>query len=78
MKVLSTSLVAAAMLAAAASSPALANGAQSTVQLGSGSCPLNAIRCVRPGRPIHPRCYVVSVPDGNGGVRKQRVCKRFE
>jgi hypothetical protein len=75
MKSLATSLVAAVLLAAASSSPALAGGAQSTVELGSGStCLPNAIRCNRGYRPGHPRCFTIAVRQ-NGTIQKKRVCR---
>jgi hypothetical protein len=74
MKTFATSLVAAAILAAATSSPALAGGTQPNVQLGSGSsCLPNAIRCKRGYRPAHPRCITVAVRQ-NGTIQKRRVC----
>jgi len=75
MKTIATSLAAAAILAAATASPALAGGAQKTIELGSGSsCLPNAIRCNRGYRPSHPRCFTVAVRQ-NGTIQKKRVCQ---
>jgi len=74
MKAFATSLVAALVLAAATTSPALAGSAQRTIELGSGSsCLPNAIRCNRGYRPAHPRCFTVAVRQ-NGTIQKKRVC----
>ncbi|MDH3234456.1 MAG: hypothetical protein OEQ29_13135 [Alphaproteobacteria bacterium] len=74
MKTIATSLVAAALLAAATASPALAGGAQPTIALGSGSsCLPNAVRCKQGYRPGHPRCITIAVRQ-NGTVQKKRVC----
>lgn len=76
MKTIAASLFAAALLATIGASQGIAATAQDDTALGSGiSCPPNAISCLTPRRPgHHPRCYTVSVPDGNGGVLKRRVC----
>ena len=75
MKTFATSLVAAVLLAAASSSPALAGGAGHTIELGSGtSCPPNAISCRRSYQPGHPRCFTIAVRQ-NGTIQKKRVCR---
>ena len=75
MKTFATSLVAAVILAATASSPALANGVEQNAQLGSGSsCLPNAVRCKRGYLPGHPTCRNVAVRDRSGTIRKRRVC----
>ena len=75
MKTSGASLIAAVILAAATSSPALANGVGETVQLGSGSsCLPNSIRCKQGYRQGHPRCFTAAVRDRNGAIRKRRVC----
>jgi len=74
MKTFATSLIAAVILAAATSSPALANGTQQNAQLRSGSsCLPNAVSCRKEYRPRHPRCYTVAVRQ-NGTIQKKRVC----
>ena len=77
MKTFATSLFAAVIMAAATSSPTLADGAQQNVQLKSGGyCPPNSVGCKRPGyRPQHPRCFTVAVRDHSGTIRKRRVCQ---
>lgn len=77
MKALASSLVAAVLLAAASSSPALAGGVQHSIALGSGhSCLPNAVRCNRGARAGHVRCFTVAVRR-NGTVQKTRVCRPY-
>lgn len=77
MKIFATSVIAAVLLAATASSPALANSDRQNVQPRPGSyCLPNSINCKRPEyRPQHPRCWTVVVRDRSGTPRKKRVCR---
>lgn len=68
------------MLAVAGAAPALAKtGSDDLFKSGPANCPLNAFKCKKANTnrpPSPPRCRTVAVRDGNGGIRKVRICSR--